>query len=423
MKAYLRAFDLQEVVKVKGEPPVMRYVNPTITQIKKHSEEVAKHYKALSCIHSTVTDSIFTRIMACESPKEAWDKLKEEFHGSDKTRQIQVLNLMREFEVLKMREDESIKDYFEKVLKIVNQLRLLGEELSDRRIVHKFLVSLPEKFEAKISSLEDSKDMSKLLVTELINALQAQEQRRAIRQGGSVESALTARTKDLRLGNYSAKKHDSVRGDKEKKNGDGKQNKRGNKFPPCQHCKKRNHTLKYCWYRPNVRPNVKCRSCNHFGHVEKVCKAKNGHTDEKAAVADQVDATEEQLFMAQIADDEERNTWLIDSGCSNHLTGNDQLFTKLDRNFRARVRIGNGIYLKIMGIGTVVVETVNCTKYISEVHYVPEVTQNLPSVGQLAENHYTLLFKEQFCTIFDPSGDESILTTSTWVQAETTALC
>ncbi|EOY16575.1 Uncharacterized protein TCM_035373 [Theobroma cacao] len=171
-------------------------------------------------------------------------------------------------------------------------------------------------------------------------------------------------------------------------------------FLPVSIVKNRNHTPKYCLYRPNV----KCRSCNQFGHVEKVCKAKNGHTDEKAAIAEQVDAIEEQLFMAQIADDEERNTWLIDSGCSNHMTRNDQLFTKLDINFKARVRIGNGIYLKIMGIRTIVVETMNCTKYISEVHYVPEVMQNLLSVGQLAENHYTLLFKEQFCTIFDPFG-------------------
>ncbi|WRX30250.1 hypothetical protein QQP08_022737 [Theobroma cacao] len=120
MKAYLRAFHLWEVVEVVGEPLVTRPTNSTITQIKQHSEEVAMHYKALSCIHSSMTDSIFTRIIACESPKEAWDKLKEEFHGSDKTRQIQVLNLLREFEVLKMREDETIKDYFEKVLKIVN---------------------------------------------------------------------------------------------------------------------------------------------------------------------------------------------------------------------------------------------------------------------------------------------------------------
>ena len=33
----------------------------------------------MSCIQSVVTYTIFTRIMACETAKEACDKLKEEF--------------------------------------------------------------------------------------------------------------------------------------------------------------------------------------------------------------------------------------------------------------------------------------------------------------------------------------------------------
>lgn len=60
---------------------------------------------------------------------------------------MQVLNLMREFEVLKMKEDEVMKDYVDKLMKIVNQVRLLGAELSDARIVEKVLVSIPERFE------------------------------------------------------------------------------------------------------------------------------------------------------------------------------------------------------------------------------------------------------------------------------------
>ncbi|XP_017976374.1 PREDICTED: uncharacterized protein LOC108661903 [Theobroma cacao] len=187
MKAYLRAFDLWEIVEMGGDSPVMRHANPTVAQIKQHSEDVARRYKALSCIQSVVSDAIFTRIMTCDSLKEAWDRLKDEFHGSERTRQMQALNLHREFEILRMKDDETIKEYSDKIMKLVNQLRLLGEDLTERRIVNKVLVSLPEKFEAKISSLEDSKDLSQLTVTELVNALQAQEQRRAIRHENNVE--------------------------------------------------------------------------------------------------------------------------------------------------------------------------------------------------------------------------------------------
>ena len=46
------------------------------------------------------------------------------------------------------------KEYADKLQGIVNKIRLLGEELSGRRVVEKLLVTLPETFNAKISALE-----------------------------------------------------------------------------------------------------------------------------------------------------------------------------------------------------------------------------------------------------------------------------
>ena len=84
---------------------------------------------------------------------------------------MQVLNLRREFEMLRMKETETIKEYFDRLLIVVNKIRLLREDLPDRRIVEKVLVSLPERFEAKISSLEDSRDLTKISLIELMNSL------------------------------------------------------------------------------------------------------------------------------------------------------------------------------------------------------------------------------------------------------------
>jgi hypothetical protein len=49
--------------------------------------------------------------MACKSAKETWDKLKAEFQGDEKSRRMRILNLRRQFEVLKMKETETIKDF------------------------------------------------------------------------------------------------------------------------------------------------------------------------------------------------------------------------------------------------------------------------------------------------------------------------
>jgi len=61
-----------------------------------------------------------------------------------------------------MKETETIKDCSSQISKLVNQVRLLGEDFPNSRIVEKVLVSLPEKFEHKICFLEDSKDFSKM---------------------------------------------------------------------------------------------------------------------------------------------------------------------------------------------------------------------------------------------------------------------
>ena len=88
---------------------------------------------------------------------------------------MQVLNLIREFEMQKMKESETIKEYSDRLLGIVNKVRLLGTDFYASRIVQKVQVTIPEKFDATISSLENLKDLSSITLAELLNALQTQE--------------------------------------------------------------------------------------------------------------------------------------------------------------------------------------------------------------------------------------------------------
>lgn len=47
---------------------------------------------------------------------------------------------------------------------------------------------MPERFKAKLSSLEDSRNISELALSELINSLQAQMQRRAMLNKGDEQA-------------------------------------------------------------------------------------------------------------------------------------------------------------------------------------------------------------------------------------------
>jgi len=78
--------------------------DPTVAQIRNYNDEVIGRAKAKTCIYSAVSDVVFTRIMSCETAKEAWNTLQEAFQGNERTRHMQVLNLIREFEMLRMKD-------------------------------------------------------------------------------------------------------------------------------------------------------------------------------------------------------------------------------------------------------------------------------------------------------------------------------
>ncbi|GAV70939.1 UBN2 domain-containing protein [Cephalotus follicularis] len=108
MKAFLRAYDLWECVE-KGYEPSEIAEHMTVAQIKQHKEESSKNFKALSFLHSVVATSIFPRMVGANSAKEAWTTLQEEFQGSERVRVVKLLNLKREFELLKMKETDVVK--------------------------------------------------------------------------------------------------------------------------------------------------------------------------------------------------------------------------------------------------------------------------------------------------------------------------
>lgn len=97
--------------------------DPAMAQIKNNREERKKRYKAKTCIHSTISKTIFTQIMTYETRKQAWDLLKEEYQGNIRTKQMQVLNQRREFEMQKMKEIEAMKDYTDRLLMLENKIR------------------------------------------------------------------------------------------------------------------------------------------------------------------------------------------------------------------------------------------------------------------------------------------------------------
>nr|GEX90229.1 integrase, catalytic region, zinc finger, CCHC-type, peptidase aspartic, catalytic [Tanacetum cinerariifolium] len=78
-----------------------------------------------------------------------------------------------------------------------------------------------------------------------------------------------------------------------------------------------------------------------------------------------------------IFDDESICLWIIDSGCSKHMTGIRALLTNFVEKFLGTVRFGNNDFAVIAGYGDVVIGSMT----IKKVYYVKGLVHNIFSVG------------------------------------------
>ncbi|KAK3039306.1 hypothetical protein RJ639_026690 [Escallonia herrerae] len=121
MKTIFKSLGLWEsVVEGFSEPNTTEGM--TENQKKKLDEKRQKGASALSLIQRIVTNPIFPRIMRVESAKE-WETLRNEFQGDDKVRAIKLQSLKKDLENMKMKEDESLKDYSSRFLELINRMK------------------------------------------------------------------------------------------------------------------------------------------------------------------------------------------------------------------------------------------------------------------------------------------------------------
>ena len=74
-----------------------------------------------------------------------------------------------------MEEDESFNEFYVKLKDIVNSTFNLRETIPEHKIVRKVFKSLPERFHAKITAIEELKDIEKIPLSKLVGNLQTYE--------------------------------------------------------------------------------------------------------------------------------------------------------------------------------------------------------------------------------------------------------
>ena len=84
------------------------------------------HAKALNTLLSSLSKKVLAKVLTCTSAKQLWDKLGIIYAGDSEVKRAKLQTLKAEFEGLKMKEEENICHYFERIDTIVNAVRGLG---------------------------------------------------------------------------------------------------------------------------------------------------------------------------------------------------------------------------------------------------------------------------------------------------------
>lgn len=361
---------------------------------EKLDKDREKDNMALYNIQMAMEDSIFLRVCGATSAQQAWDNFKEEFQGSVKVRNIKLQTLRRDMANLKMKESETIKEYYSRLRELVNQLRSYGEDYTDKMVVEKILISLPSIYDPIVTTTEATADLTTLSVTDLVGTLEAYEKRLSMHETESTENAFQSKLNIRSQNSENVKKFGDNSRIQENSRIKEKGGERREKYLPCSICNMTSHLEKDCWHKGKP----KCQNCDKFGHIQKDCRLNKKY---QANYSEENEDEGSMFYTCHAAAEVKNNTWYVDSGCSNHMTGDENIFKEIDRSVKSQVKLGNGELVEVEGKGTIAVNTKKGTRFIRDVLLVPKLDTNLLSVGQMMERGYSLYFNGDSCKIYD----------------------
>ncbi|KZV16959.1 hypothetical protein F511_33103, partial [Dorcoceras hygrometricum] len=245
-------------------------------------------------------------ILDRKTSKIIWDSMKKKYGGNERVKRPLLQTLRRDFEVLETKNEETIDDYFGRVMSVSNKMRSNGENMSDSKIVEKILRALTDKFTYVVVSIEESKDTENVTIDKLQSSLFVHEKKFKKISHEEDDQALNVRGR----GSYR-----------------GQGRGRGRSFN-----------------------KAKIENCHKLGHFQYECP--NGNHGANFA---EIEEKDEVLLMAYVELQGTRrgDVWFVDSGCSNHMCGERGMFSSLDTSFTHNVKLGNNHKLMVGGKGMV----------------------------------------------------------------------
>ncbi|KAG5889107.1 hypothetical protein JTB14_003910 [Gonioctena quinquepunctata] len=333
--------------------------------------------KAQELLVTRMEEGPLTHILSCETSNEMWSKLKSVY---DKESVVSVHLLQQKFFLMDFG-NESISSYISKIEEIKNKLKQAGETSSDKMIITKILMSLPDK-NKHFTSAWESVSEDKQTLEELTSRLLIEEERAMSLERDTALAASTSKMKD------------------------SMQKGGGKPTVKCNYCHKGGHYARNCFKKKAKIEMKNCTHCKKAGHETENCWFRKGREENRT---DKRNKSPVSNAFVGYSENFNADDWCMDTGASEHMCWNDTFFENISIVKKIRkLKVGDGNLLNVEGYGTVKLWAFNGTKLLkttlSNVLYVPELKFNLFSVGCALDKGFHMVSESNKCEIMDNEG-------------------
>ncbi|KAG8364306.1 hypothetical protein BUALT_Bualt19G0115000 [Buddleja alternifolia] len=390
MSSYMQGQDLWEVVNGSEVSQPADNVNGALRKWK------IKAGKAMFALKTTIEEDVLEHIRNAETPKEAWDTLATLFSKKNDTR----LQLLESTLLSIAQHDMTIAQYFHKVKSLCRELSELDPEapIRETRMKRIIIHGLRPEYRSFVAAVQGWQKEPSLV--EFENLLAGQEA--LAKQMGGVSLKDEEEALYVNKGRWNSKQH--TKGGS-KKNEDKEKNHQGGRSINLEGTSKNRRNKK--------KFEGKCYNCKKKGHMAKDCWSKEDNVESNAATsksedewdADALFVAEEELALTATTHEQidYEKDWIVDSGCSNHMTGDKEKLQNLSEYKGSRVVVtANNSKLPIAHIGNTVVSPQYSANEVSlqNVYHVPGMKKNLLSVAQFTSLGHFVIFGTQDVKVY-----------------------
>ncbi|KAK1355317.1 CCHC-type domain-containing protein [Heracleum sosnowskyi] len=166
-----------EIIPARYEPKdPSKYTDP-----EKEKITLDGHLQLIIC--ESMDFNMYGTVAHCTSAKKMWDLIEVLCEGTPEVRKNKKQILVSQYEAFMPQPKEGITEVFERFKKLINELKLYDKHYETEELNTKFLLTLPDHLEPRISSLKE-RDLTKIGFDVLYGVLKTYElelfQKRAI---------------------------------------------------------------------------------------------------------------------------------------------------------------------------------------------------------------------------------------------------